>query len=81
LLDAFALPAWMRDALCLEYPDIEFVPDKGDATRAKKICSRCPVRGTCESFAVANHIDYGICCGLSGNERHLRKLGQTTLEP
>jgi hypothetical protein len=82
LLDAFAPPAWMRDALCLEYPDIEFVPEKGSVTKAKSICSQCRVRETCESFAVANNIEDGIWGGLSGQERqHRRKRGSTSLAP
>ncbi len=37
---------WRLDALCIEYPDVSFFPEKGEPNEpARDVCSRCLVRG------------------------------------
>jgi hypothetical protein len=37
-------PAWMKDALCREHPEISFFPEPGEDLRAAKaVCARCLV--------------------------------------
>ncbi len=47
------VPAWQSDALCTEYPDVNFYPSRGeDVTAAKAVCARCLVRSECEAYAL-----------------------------
>jgi WhiB family redox-sensing transcriptional regulator len=63
-------PNWMRDALCLEYHDVEFFTERGkDPRPAKVVCSRCTVRDDCLAYALEHRIDYGIWGGMSAHER------------
>jgi WhiB family redox-sensing transcriptional regulator len=69
-------PAWMRDALCKEHPEVEFyIGQGGDPEPAKDVCARCAVREECRAWALANDELYGIWGGLSAVER-LRLLGR-----
>lgn len=55
LIDALlaARPFWMRDALCAEYPDVNFFPTKGeDTTPAKQVCARCITKAECRAWAL-----------------------------
>ena len=64
-----ALPAWHRDALCPEYPHINWFPAQGEpAEPAKAICARCLVQPQCLSWALS-HDELGIWGGTSTNER------------
>ena len=39
---------WAADALCVEYPEVEFFPERGQDSRpAKAVCARCLVRFEC----------------------------------
>ena len=63
-------PAWMRDALCPEYPQVEFFVDRGEtAAPARSVCSRCLVMRECREYAVERGILEGIWGGTSPQER------------
>lgn len=67
-----AAPEWHRDALCQEYPDVSFFPERGQSTApAKAVCSRCLVRDLClaDALTVAPFDDHGIRGGTSAQER------------
>jgi WhiB family redox-sensing transcriptional regulator len=68
---------WQRDALCREFPETDFFPERGEsATQAKAICARCAVQTEClayaESFGAAT---FGIWAGTSERERRRRHNG------
>jgi len=64
-------PAWMRDALCNEYPRDLFFPGRGaTGTKAKAVCSSCAVRGECLDYALGDAALYGVWGGTSDRERH-----------
>ena len=45
---------WAADALCVEYPEVEFFPERGQDSRpAKAVCARCLVRFECRDYAIA----------------------------
>jgi WhiB family redox-sensing transcriptional regulator len=76
LSDLVVRPAWMRDALCREYPEVNFFPQRGQAAEpAKVVCARCIVCGECADFiasmdsGVASH---GIWAGTSARQRRGR---------
>lgn len=65
-------PAWHADALCREYPEISWFPERGEPVRpAREICGRCLVAGECRA-AGASEI-YGIWGGLTINQRKGRR--------
>lgn len=58
----------MRDALCVEYPDVEFFVERGQhAEPAKAICRRCLVRAECLDYAITHGIAHGIWGGQSAS--------------
>jgi WhiB family redox-sensing transcriptional regulator len=70
-------PAWMRDALCREFPDVTFFPERGEATEpAKAICGRCSVASECLAYALTlGPTLQGTWGGTSGRERRqLRRV-------
>jgi WhiB family redox-sensing transcriptional regulator len=65
-------PAWMRDALCAEYPREWWFPERGASTEpAKAICAKCLVRAECLDYAMGNFEarTFGVWGGLSAAER------------
>jgi WhiB family redox-sensing transcriptional regulator len=68
-----ASPDWHRDALCVEYPHVDFFPGQGDDARpAKAICARCIVRAECRAYITAAPADlaaHGVWAGTTGQER------------
>jgi WhiB family redox-sensing transcriptional regulator len=51
-----------------------FFPEKGGSTReAKRICSRCDVKGECLEYALGHDERFGIWGGLSERERRRLK--------
>jgi WhiB family redox-sensing transcriptional regulator len=65
-----AIPAWMDDAVCTQSDPEAWFPEKGQSPRlAKLICSRCPVRAECLSYALARPERFGIWGGLTEAER------------
>jgi WhiB family transcriptional regulator, redox-sensing transcriptional regulator len=69
MLRGLSAPAWMRDALCREYPDVEFFIELGgNPEPAKAICRRCAVQDECATYAVEQNIKDGIWGGTSAVE-------------
>lgn len=68
-------PDWMADALCQEYPDVDFFPrsTQGGAV-AKEVCSRCLVADSCLDYALTNEIEHGVWGATQGSAlRRMRK--------
>jgi WhiB family redox-sensing transcriptional regulator len=69
---------WLGNAACRDAdPELFFPVSDVKAARtqvaaARKVCRRCPVRGTCLSWALDNEQEAGIWGGLTEEER--RKL-------
>jgi hypothetical protein len=64
-------PAWHRDALCREFPALDFFPGQGEPLDpARAVCARCLVRAECFGYAVT-HDDrlLGVWAGTSYRER------------
>jgi WhiB family redox-sensing transcriptional regulator len=62
-------PSWMRDALCREYPDLEFIPRRGKPTApAKAVCGSCLVQSECLAYALEWEC-VGIWAGTTERER------------
>ncbi len=71
-LDALR-PEWQSDALCLEYPEVEFFVTRGESSEpAKAVCSRCLVQDECLAFAIAEGMRFGIWAGRTPGQ--LKKL-------
>lgn len=69
---ALRLPGtWTRDALCIEYPDLPWFPDRSDFTdrRTVAVCKRCAVRDECRDYAIEQRIQHGVFGGLTGKQR------------
>lgn len=63
---------WSVFGLCTATdPEIFFRLGDGQANQAREICTRCPVRAQCLSYAVAADEPYGIWGGLDTDERRL----------
>lgn len=64
-------PSWMRDALCLEHPEVSFFPGRGESVApAKGVCSSCIVRDECLAYALdIGWTVFGIWGGTSESER------------
>ena len=67
---------WMAAALCREVdPDIFYPGPGGDRSvfeeqsRAREVCSRCPVVEPCLDLALRFSGGYGIWAGMNGEER------------
>lgn len=64
------IQSWEEEALCKNVStEIFFSYHKSDIEKAKKTCSKCPVREECLLFAVNHNIFYGIYGGLDPEER------------
>ena len=68
------IPAWTRDALCVEpvYIGLPWFPERSEsATEAKAVCARCLVRAECLDYAMSNPVarSHGVCGGTSPRER------------
>lgn len=68
---------WRSAAACrsadpeLFFPVSDFGPSLVQATEAKAICARCPVRRQCLAFALRTRQVHGIWGGLTERERHV----------
>jgi hypothetical protein len=63
-------PAWMRDALCREYPEVSFVPGTGKRLEpARRVCADCLVPRRCNGYAMADDSLEGVWGGTSERER------------
>jgi WhiB family transcriptional regulator, redox-sensing transcriptional regulator len=49
-----ARPAWHKDALCREYPDVTWFPaSKGDpGLEARRVCQKCLVMFECRAWSL-----------------------------
>lgn len=48
LTELIGRPAWHKDALCRQHPEVDFFPSCGARTReAKAVCAACPVSEEC----------------------------------
>lgn len=64
-----ALPAWRRDALCLEYPHLSwFGESRAEADAARAVCRDCLVKDPCLWWAV-EHQEKGIWGGTTEGQR------------
>lgn len=73
---------WQNDALCREYPAVDFMPGRGgDVATPKAICSRCLVRDECGQYANAARWSGLVMSGIWGgiSERERKKLRAATL--
>ena len=62
--------AWMLAGKCRELDPNEFFPSDGTGvTKARSICSDCPVKAPCLEYALRNRIDHGVWGGTSERER------------
>jgi WhiB family redox-sensing transcriptional regulator len=67
---AAGIPAWQRDAACVEHPEVNFFVDRGESSRpAKAVCAGCLVRDECFEYAVQLRIKEGVWGGLNEPER------------
>lgn len=65
-----ARPAWMADALCREYPEVDFHPENSAGVReAEKVCARCLVRAPCLLYALETGQRDGVWGGISARRR------------
>lgn len=61
---------WQDQASCSGLDVNDFFPERGESSRdAKRICSRCPVRRPCLSYAVDTQTRFGIWGAKSERER------------
>ena len=73
-----ARPAWMRDALCREYPGVDFFATTGPGIEAAKaVCRRCAVSDPCQVFGITHEqpAGYGTWGGLDPADRRALRRG------
>jgi WhiB family transcriptional regulator, redox-sensing transcriptional regulator len=69
------LTDWRHRAACrdedpeLFFPISDVGPGARQATDAKAVCARCPVREQCLRYALDNGLDHGIFGGTTEHER------------
>jgi WhiB family redox-sensing transcriptional regulator len=64
------VPAWQRDALCVEHPEVEWFGSRGyTSAAAKAICAKCLCQKDCLAFALDEELDDGVWGGANSNER------------
>jgi WhiB family redox-sensing transcriptional regulator len=74
VLDLSDPPDWQSDALCLEYPRLDWFSVTPNGIReAKAICAECLVRAECLSYALDHPDLIGIWGGVTAHERKLRR--------
>ncbi len=72
LPSAVPIPDFSQGACVGEDPELFFSPAAADITRARVLCSACPVRLTCAQWADANGERFGIWAGEDRSERRLQ---------
>jgi WhiB family redox-sensing transcriptional regulator len=77
--------AWRKDAYCKGMETDLFFPQMSETlniplinAKARLICAGCKVRKECVSFALENHIKYGIFGGTTPMERRKMKVETAT---
>lgn len=71
-------PSWQADAACIEHPEVNFYPERGESTEpARAVCSGCLVRAECLDFSLqeGNGGRFGVWGGTSARER--RRISTT----
>lgn len=64
-------PAWQSDALCKEYPRVDFFPGHGEPQEpAQAVCRRCAVSSECLEFALSLS---GWTSGIWGGTTHQQR--------
>ena len=75
-------PNWYRDALCREYPDLDFVDaelDKQTKREALQVCGRCLAMAECRAYAIDDAELVGIWGGTdTAARRAIRRLQRKT---
>lgn len=63
---------WQDQALCAQTDPDAFFPEQGGSSRqAKAICTQCPVRRECLTYALDNAERFGVWGGYSERERRV----------
>lgn len=72
-------PPWMRDGLCREYPEVDFVPPDSTAEANRRrvaaavdVCRRCLVQSECLAYALEDPSLIGVWGGTTAVERRAR---------
>jgi len=75
--EAWAIDGWRTQSACTSLDPELFFPigSTGDAVeqivQAKAICSACPVRNDCLTFAITSNQEYGVWGGTTEDERRV----------
>ncbi len=77
--DLFQRPGWMRDALCREYPALEFVPTvRTIDPECVEVCRKCLFRLECLDYAIGRPSEVGCWGGSTDNQRVRGRLERLT---
>jgi WhiB family redox-sensing transcriptional regulator len=69
LVDFVRRPDWQADALCKEYPTVNFFPEVGESAKeAREVCSKCLCRAECLAYGIETR-SVGIWGGKTFRER------------
>lgn len=70
--------SWMVDSNCknVDNPDMFFSQHPADIQAAKTMCSNCPVKLLCVSYAIDHDITDGIWGGLTETDRRQIKAAK-----
>ncbi|HLT70084.1 MAG TPA: WhiB family transcriptional regulator [Acidimicrobiales bacterium] len=70
---------WMARAACAGASTETFFPQQGENDKveaAKRVCSGCPVRVECLSYALEHRIVFGVWGGTSEKQRKILRSGR-----
>ena len=67
LLDLLDPPGWHLDALCREYPEIDWFD--GPTEPAKAVCGRCLVQTECRAYGLSRPKLQGVWGGTTDADR------------
>ena len=72
--------SWQRDALCVEYPWLNWFPVRGESLdEVRRVCSRCLVKVECREYAIEFSVRHGIWGGMSALERARGRARRVTM--
>ncbi|MGW6217959.1 WhiB family transcriptional regulator [Streptomyces sp. NPDC055109] len=60
---------WSTEGLCRAIDPDELFVQGAEQSRARRVCSGCPVRTECLAYALDNRIEYGVWGGMTERER------------
>ena len=70
----YSRPNWQLDALCKEYPNLPWHPERGQSVDpALQVCGRYAVREPCLEWAMADASLLGVLGGTSAKVRRNRR--------